>query len=125
MMREFRCPNLVRYFDGTAVAKRREAFIVRISFDDGVEGSYMDYYLYLYCICDSYRARVNCHLRIADYGIRGEWQPECIPKQANAAARVERQALSVPRCGARSRVLARARTATDCAWRPQGACGGG
>jgi hypothetical protein len=30
MMREFRCPNLVRYFDGTAVAKRREAFIVRI-----------------------------------------------------------------------------------------------
>ena len=29
MMREFRCPNLVRYFDGAVIAKRREAFIVR------------------------------------------------------------------------------------------------
>lgn len=29
MLREFRCPNLVRYFDGAANAKRREAFIVR------------------------------------------------------------------------------------------------
>lgn len=34
MMREFRCPNLVRYFDGAAVAKRREAFIVRHEFDE-------------------------------------------------------------------------------------------
>jgi hypothetical protein len=29
MLREFRCPNLVRYLDGAANAKRREAFIVR------------------------------------------------------------------------------------------------
>ena len=37
MMREFHCPNLVRYFDGAAIAKRREAFMVRNAFE-GVVG---------------------------------------------------------------------------------------
>ena len=28
-MRDFRCSNLVRYFDGAVIAQQREAFIVR------------------------------------------------------------------------------------------------
>ncbi len=39
MMREYRCPNLVRYFDGAVIAKRREAFMVRtVYYIDSIVG---------------------------------------------------------------------------------------
>jgi hypothetical protein len=82
-----------------------------------VDGGYVDFYIV--CTLDWI---AYCNLRLADYGIRGKRQLERIPEPANAAALLERQAPSLSRCGARSRVFARAHTAAGRAWRPQGAC---